>query len=76
MATIAKNSSVRAYAGHSHEFRHIFNLKNVNLTEYARSFALYKNVVINPVYNKQTILAKRKAEKANKHAKHEWQKVE
>lgn len=52
MATIAKNSSVRAYAGHSHEFRHIFNLKNVNLTEFARSYALYKNVVNNPVYNK------------------------
>lgn len=76
MATVARNSSVRAYAGHSHEFRYIFNIKNINLTEFARSYALYKNVVFDPIYNKKSILAKRRAEKEQKHAKHEWQKVE
>lgn len=42
MAQIARSSSTRAYAGHSSEMRHIFDLKNLNLTEYARSFGLYK----------------------------------
>lgn len=44
MAQIAKNSSTRAYTGHSAEVRHIFDINNLNLTEYARSFGLYKNV--------------------------------
>jgi hypothetical protein len=42
MAQIARSSSTRAYAGHSSEMRHIFDFKNLNLTEYARSFGLYK----------------------------------
>lgn len=45
MAQIAKNSSTRAYAGHSHEMRHVFEINNLNLTEFARSFALYKNLM-------------------------------
>jgi len=40
----ARSSSTRAYAGHSQEMRHIFDLKNLNLTEYARSFGLYKQL--------------------------------
>ena len=43
-ARIAKNSSTRAYAGHSVELKHIFNIQNLNLTEYARSFGIYKVV--------------------------------
>jgi len=38
----ARASSTRAYAGHSAEMRHIFDTKALNLTEYARSFGLYK----------------------------------
>ena len=45
MAQIAKNSSTRAYAGHAHEMRHIFEINRLNLTEFARSFALYKNLM-------------------------------
>ena len=41
-AQIAKSSSTRAYAGHSAEWRHVFDIKNLNLTEFARSFGLYK----------------------------------
>ncbi len=44
MAQIAKNSSTRAYTGHSADVRHIFDINNLNLTEFARSFGLYKNV--------------------------------
>jgi hypothetical protein len=44
LARVAKNSSTRAYAGHSQEMRHIFAVQNLNLTEYARSFGLYKSV--------------------------------
>ena len=44
MAQIAKNSSTRAYTGHSHEFRFIFDINNMNLTEFARAFGLYKNL--------------------------------
>ena len=44
LARVAKNSSARAYAGHSSEMRHIFAVQNLNLTEYARSFGLYKSV--------------------------------
>ena len=42
MAQIARSSSTRAYAGHSSEMRHVFDLKKLNLTEFARSFGLYK----------------------------------
>jgi hypothetical protein len=45
MAQIAKNSSTRAYAGHAHDMRHVFEIKDLNLTEFARSFALYKNIM-------------------------------
>lgn len=34
LAKFAKNSSTRAYAGHSHEMRSIFDIKDLNLTEY------------------------------------------
>ena len=44
LAIVAKNSSIRAYAGHSADFRHIFDVKSLNLTEYARSFGIYKIV--------------------------------
>ena len=43
-ARVAKNSSSRAYAGHSAELRHIFNISNLNLTEYSRAFGIYKIV--------------------------------
>ena len=46
MAWVAKNSSTRAYAGHSSEMRHVFDIKKVNLTEFARSFALYKDIAL------------------------------
>lgn len=44
MAKVARSSSTRAYAGHSADFREIFDIKNLNLTEYARSFGIYKVV--------------------------------
>lgn len=44
MAQIAKNSSTRAYTGHSSEMRSVFDINNLNLTEFARSFGLYKNI--------------------------------
>jgi hypothetical protein len=44
MGRVARSSSTRAYAGHSADFRHIFDIKNLNLTEFARSFGLYKVV--------------------------------
>ena len=44
LARVARSSSTRAYAGHNAEFRHIFDLRNLNLTEYARSFGIYKVV--------------------------------
>jgi hypothetical protein len=44
MGQIARSSSTRAYAGHSSEMRHIFDIKSLNLTEYARSFGLYKQL--------------------------------
>ena len=44
MAKTAQKSSTRAYAGHSASFRHIFDIQKLNLTEYARSFGLYKSV--------------------------------
>ena len=42
----ARASSTRAYAGHSAEMRHIFDTKALNLTEYARSFGLYKQLYL------------------------------
>ena len=44
LARVAKNSSTRAYAGHTAEFRSILNKAELNLTEYARSFGIYKVV--------------------------------
>lgn len=44
MGQVARSSSTRAYAGHSVEMRHIFDLKQMNLTEYARAFGLYKQL--------------------------------
>jgi len=44
MGQTARSSSTRAYAGHSSEMRHIFDMKKLNLTEYARSFGLYKQL--------------------------------
>jgi ATP-dependent RNA helicase DDX31/DBP7 len=44
MGQTARSSSTRAYAGHSAEMRHIFDMKKLNLTEYARSFGLYKQL--------------------------------
>ena len=44
LAQIGRASSTRAYAGHSSEMRHVFDIKKINLTEYARSFGLYKNM--------------------------------
>lgn len=46
MGQVARSSSTRAYAGHSIEMRHIFDLKQLNLTEYARSFGLYKQLYL------------------------------
>ena len=42
LGQVARASSTRAYAGHSVDMRHIFDIKKLNLTEYARSFGLYK----------------------------------
>lgn len=44
LGQVAQRSSTRAYAGHSAEMRHIFEIKKLNLTEYARSFGLYKQL--------------------------------
>lgn len=53
MGTVARSSSTRAYAGHSSEMRHIFEVKNLNLTEYARSFGLYKQVYMKQNFKKK-----------------------
>lgn len=53
MAQIARSSSTRAYAGHSSEMRHIFDLKQLNLTEFARSFGLYKQLYISAKREKE-----------------------
>ena len=42
LGTVARSSSTRAYSGHSADMRHIFDTKKLNLTEFARSFGLYK----------------------------------
>ena len=44
LARVAKNSSTRAYAGHIAEFKHVLNKGELNLTEFARSFGIYKVV--------------------------------
>ena len=44
LARVAKNSSTRAYAGHSADFREVLKKADLNLTEYARSFGIYKIV--------------------------------
>ena len=44
LARVAKNSSTRAYAGHSADFRSVLKKADLNLTEYARSFGIYKVV--------------------------------
>jgi hypothetical protein len=44
IARVSRSASTRAYAGHSAKLRKIFNIKALNLTEYARAFALYKTV--------------------------------
>ena len=44
MGRLARASSTRADAGHSSELRHIFSIKILNLTEFSRSFGLYKTV--------------------------------
>lgn len=44
LARVAKNSSTRAYAGHAADFRSVLNKTDLNLTEYARSFGIYKVV--------------------------------
>jgi hypothetical protein len=46
LANTARSSSTRAYAGHSSEMRHIFDIKKMNLTEFARSFGLYKQLYL------------------------------
>ena len=63
-ARIAKNSSVRAYAGHSQELKHIFNHNDLNLTEYARSFGIYK--VIHETMPKSTFTARQEDKKSKK----------
>lgn len=71
LARVAKNSSTRAYAGHCAEFRHILNKSELNLTEYARSFGIYKvvhatmsksNLPPKENKHKSKILGKRKRE--------------
>lgn len=64
MAQIAKNSSTRAYTGHAHEMRSIFDINNLNLTEYARSFGLYKDLA-----GKVTISTKHHKEAMEKDSK-------
>ena len=54
MGTTARSSSTRAYAGHSAELRHIFEIKNMNLTYFARSFGLYKQVYMKQPPKQQT----------------------
>lgn len=65
MGRVAKNSSVRAYAGHAACLRDIFAVQNLNLTEYARTFGLYKQVVQSkPKY--KSALGKRSDKEDNK----------
>ena len=63
-ARIAKNSSVRAYAGHSAELKHIFNHMELNLTEYARSFGIYK--VVHQTMPKSTFNDRKEEKKSKK----------
>ena len=68
MAQVAKNSSTRAYAGHSHDMRSVFEINNLNLTEFARSFALYKNLALSHV-SKAPINDKKRSFKDRKDGK-------
>jgi len=73
-ARVAKNSSARAYAGHASEFRHVLGMAELNLTEYARSFGIYKAVhetmsksnLPKKVSSKKSVLGKREREKSEK----------
>lgn len=60
MGQTARSSSTRAYAGHSAEMRHIFDMKKLNLTEYARSFGLYKQLYFVMQKDKQIAIANKK----------------
>ena len=48
MGQVARSSSTRAYVGHSSDMRAIFDKSKLNLTEYARSFGLYKQLYMAP----------------------------
>ena len=61
LARVAKNSSTRAYAGHISEFRHVLNKTELNLTEYARSFGIYK--VVHNTMSKSNLPPKESAKK-------------
>lgn len=61
LARVAKNSSTRAYAGHIAEFRHILNKTDLNLTEYARSFGIYK--VVHQTMSKSNLPPKESSQK-------------
>lgn len=60
MGQTARSSSTRAYAGHSAEMRHIFDMKKLNLTEYARSFGLYKQLYFAMQKDKQIAISNKK----------------
>ena len=62
MGQIARSSSTRAYAGHSSEMRHIFDIKSLNLTEYARSFGLYKQLYMSAKKEREVQLKSEKRE--------------
>jgi hypothetical protein len=68
MAQISKNSSTRAYTGHAHEMRSIFDINSLNLTEFARSFGLYKNLA------QMVTITTKNFEKASKKEKQESSK--
>ncbi len=61
LARVAKNSSTRAYAGHQVEFRSILNKQDLNLTEYARSFGIYK--VVHATMSKSNVPVREKDSK-------------
>ena len=61
LARVAKNSSTRAYAGHIAEFRHVLNKADLNLTEYARSFGIYK--VVHQTMSKSNLPPKESSQK-------------
>ena len=61
LARVAKNSSTRAYAGHLAEFRKVLNKNDLNLTEYARSFGIYK--VVHQTMSKSNLPPKESSKK-------------